>query len=314
MSSPLVSVVIPCYNAVRFVADAIRSGLEQTYPHREVIVIDDGSTDRSAEVLQSYGSAIRWETGPNRGGCAARNRGLQLAQGELIQFLDSDDWLYPNKLERQVTALTTNPQATPICDWDVIEADHVVQHVTSPDSCEDSLLPLLTRPLQTASPLHRKSLLTQVGGFREGLPCSQERDLHLRLACHGWSLQRIPEPLYAVRRLAGSVSSSLEKVLDQHLPIALRLREILQGRNAWTDERARALAAFLTRDARHLGRLGLTDKADRYFTAACELHASGGWDVAYGQLTRLLATVIGPVRLEQILYRWRRRTVTHTSI
>ncbi len=304
-STPLVSIVIPCFNAAAFVADAIRSSLEQTHRNTEVIVIDDGSTDRSVDVLHSFGSTVRWETGVNRGACAARNRGMQLATGELIQFLDADDWIYPEKLERQVAAFTRSPRATPVCDGEVFEAGEVVQRYIAPHSCHDAFRLLLTGPLPTPAPLHRREDLRRVGGFREGLPCCQERDLHLRLACHGWSLNRISEPLYGVRRVPQSLSSCLEKVLDQHWPIAQMLRQILQLRSAWTDERAHDLAAFLTRDARHFARLGRTEKAEHYFLAARDLHPSGGWDTAYGKVTRVLASVIGPVRLEQWLLPWR---------
>ncbi len=312
-TTPLVSIVIPCWNAAAYVAEAIRSCLEQTYPHTEVIVVDDGSMDGSVDVMRSFGSSIRVEIGPHRGGCAARNRGLQLAQGELIQFLDADDWLSPHKLERQVAAWASTPASTPVCDGDVVEAGQVVQRCMAPATCDDAFSALLHGPLPTPSPLHRRDLLDRVGGFREGLPCSQERDLHLRLACHGWSLNRIPESLYGVRRLPGSVSSSLEGVLDQHLPIALKLREILLSQDAWTEDRAHALAAFLTRDARHLARLGLYDKADRYFLAARQFHPSGGWDVTYGHLSRLLASVVGPTRCELWLSVWRSRFVNEVS-
>ena len=301
MNTPLVSIVIPCFNAQQWVADAIRSGLGQTYPHTEVIVIDDGSTDQSVEVLQSFGAAIRWEPGPNRGACAARNRGMELARGDLIQFLDADDWLYPHKLERQVAALNADPDATPVCDGEVIEAGQVVKRYTAPLSCQDSLIPLLNGQLPTPSPLHRKQTLEQVGGFLADLPCSQERDLHLRLASYGWPLQRVPESLYAVRRLPGSISSSYEKVLDQHLPIASRVLSILRQQGSWTDEKAISLAAFLTRDARQYVRIGRPEKATNYFSIAREYHPSGGWNMAYGRLTRIAARVIGPVNLERLL-------------
>ena len=97
MNSPLTSVVIPCYNAEGYVGEAIESALNQTYRPVEVIVIDDGSTDGSLDVIRSFGDRIRYESGPNRGPSAARNRGVQLARGELIQFLDADDVLHPEK-------------------------------------------------------------------------------------------------------------------------------------------------------------------------------------------------------------------------
>ena len=94
---PLVSILIPCYNAERWVGQAIESALAQTWPNKEVIVVDDGSTDGSLEVIKSFGDRIKWETGPNRGGNVARNRLLELSHGEWIQYLDADDYLLPAK-------------------------------------------------------------------------------------------------------------------------------------------------------------------------------------------------------------------------
>ena len=102
---PLVSIIIPCYNAENYVAEAIQAALDQTYPNCEVIVIDDGSTDRGINVIESFGDRIRWETGPNRGGSVARNRGLDIAKGEWIQFLDADDLISKNKISSQIQSL-----------------------------------------------------------------------------------------------------------------------------------------------------------------------------------------------------------------
>ncbi|HEX4350906.1 MAG TPA: glycosyltransferase, partial [Verrucomicrobiae bacterium] len=79
--SPLVSIIIPCYNAERWVKQSIQSALDQNYSPVEIIVIDDGSTDQSLEVIKSFGDKITWETGPNLGANHARNRGLDLAKG-----------------------------------------------------------------------------------------------------------------------------------------------------------------------------------------------------------------------------------------
>ena len=78
-----VSILIPCYNAERWIAQAIESALAQTWSEKEIIVVDDGSTDRSLEVIRQFDGRIRWETGPNRGGNVARNRLLELARGPL---------------------------------------------------------------------------------------------------------------------------------------------------------------------------------------------------------------------------------------
>ena len=110
MALPLVSIIIPCYNAEKEIATTIQSALAQTYADCEVIVIDDGSTDRSLEIIKGFGDKIRWRTGSNRGGCAARNIGLHLSEGEWIQFLDADDLISPNKIQAQVSQLRGLPE------------------------------------------------------------------------------------------------------------------------------------------------------------------------------------------------------------
>lgn len=105
MISRLVSIIIPCYNAEHYLEQTLQSALAQTYPQCEIIVIDDGSTDRSLEILKRYNAQIRWESGFNRGSCAARNQGLRLAHGEYIQFLDADDLLHPEKVQTHVSIL-----------------------------------------------------------------------------------------------------------------------------------------------------------------------------------------------------------------
>ena len=108
--TPLVSILIPCFNAKQWIAEAINSALAQTWPEKEVIVVDDGSTDGSLDVIQSFDGRIRWETGPNRGGNAARNRLLELARAELLQYLDADDYLLPEKIAPQMEFIRAHPE------------------------------------------------------------------------------------------------------------------------------------------------------------------------------------------------------------
>ena len=103
--SKLVSIIIPCYNAEKWLTEAIDSCLNQTYSNIEVIVVDDGSTDGSLDIIKSYGNKIIWETGKNKGGNHARNRGFVLSKGAYIQFLDADDYILPEKIARQVDFL-----------------------------------------------------------------------------------------------------------------------------------------------------------------------------------------------------------------
>ena len=101
------SAIIPVYNGERYLAPAIESALAQTYPPLEVIVVDDGSTDETAIVASGFGQQVTYYRQAHTGPGAARNRGIELARGELLAFLDADDLWEPDKLARQVVALET---------------------------------------------------------------------------------------------------------------------------------------------------------------------------------------------------------------
>ncbi|MBE9913438.1 glycosyltransferase [Paenibacillus donghaensis] len=105
-----VSVVIPAYNHEKFIGDAIESLFNQTYPHIDIIVVDDGSTDGTQKTLDRYRNRITAIRQSNSGVCAARNAGIRLARGRYICFLDSDDLFLPDKIERQLEVFHKNPK------------------------------------------------------------------------------------------------------------------------------------------------------------------------------------------------------------
>ena len=112
-----VSIVIPCYNKRAYVTQAIESALAQSHPC-EVIVVDDGSTDDSLDEIRRFDRRIRWITGPNLGGCAARNAGIDMSSGDYLQFLDADDILPQDKIARQLAALCDAPVGSiASCPW-----------------------------------------------------------------------------------------------------------------------------------------------------------------------------------------------------
>lgn len=111
MPGPLVSLIINNYNYGRFMGDAIESALAQGYPDKEVIVVDDGSTDNSRDVIASYGSRIKAVLKENGGQASAFNAGFRESKGELVCFLDSDDCWYKNKVEESVKAALAHPDA-----------------------------------------------------------------------------------------------------------------------------------------------------------------------------------------------------------
>jgi GT2 family glycosyltransferase len=197
-SFPLVSVIIPCYNAERWVREAIQSCLDQTYRPLEIIVIDDGSTDGSLAVIKSFGDAVRWETGPNRGGCAARNRGMALSRGRYIQFLDADDYILPQKIEHQVSHLEATGADGVYGDWQykIHQPDgSVIPCDPGPSgSPRDLLAGLLSNEWWVAchALLWDREAILCIGGWDEHLEAGQDRDFFLTMALVGARVEYQP--------------------------------------------------------------------------------------------------------------------------
>ena len=304
MSGPTVSIIIPCYNGEEFVSEAIESALDQSYPFKEVIVIDDGSTDNSLSVIKKFGRGIRWKSGPNWGGGAARNLGLSLTNGEYVQFHDADDLLDPKKLEKQVPVLLESGADLVYSDWRQF-------HIARPDrewicrvvpQCEDSvILALQKQNITTNSPLHRKKSLMDVGGFRENLPCCQERDLHLRLACRGARFFYLPEVLHTVRQRCGSVSNYEVRVRWWLHKILVEIYHELEEKNDLSDDRKLAFATLIASNSRRLLRFGHRKSAMEQFRTAFRMHHSGGLAGAYSRFGYYLVKLTGPERAESIL-------------
>lgn len=114
-----VSIIVPCYNAAAWLGATLESALAQTWPHREIIVVDDGSTDDSAGIAHTFKSrGVRVVTQANAGASAARNHGLRLSHGDFLQFLDADDLLSPEKISAQITLLASrSPDLLASCAW-----------------------------------------------------------------------------------------------------------------------------------------------------------------------------------------------------
>ena len=198
-ADPLVSVLIPCFNNEPHVAEAVESVLVQTHPRVEVIVVDDGSTDRSADVLRSFGDRITWEAGPNRGACAARNRAFELSSGEFVQYLDADDRLRPEKVARQLPPLLADEADLVTCRGAIFGDGKGLRPKKEPPPDPAGRQPLdlaLNCGLSTEGPLIRRSLVERVGGFRDGLPRGQEREFHWRLAAAGMRIVYLDTVLY----------------------------------------------------------------------------------------------------------------------
>ena len=296
-----VSIVIPCYNAQDFVAETIESALGQDYPDVEVVVVDDGSTDGSTRVLESFADRIRWESGPNRGACAARNRGLQLATGNYIQFVDADDVLMSDKLTTQMPFVMQHSDSLVFCAGEFMHGKTHHPHHNRKDDFSDSLIYMLRGGLPTPAPIHRREWIEQCGGWDESLPCAQERDLHLRIAAFGIPFLRIPDVLYRVRPVEDSVSSSMVRVLNQHAGTVEKVLKILQSADRLTAQYRHEIAGLLARDARSYFRLGEEKRGHNYLHLAREIHPSGGTDIAYSPAANTVRGLIGPALTERLV-------------
>jgi glycosyltransferase involved in cell wall biosynthesis len=243
----LVSILIPCYNAERWIAQAIESALAQTWIAKEVIVVDDGSADRSLEVIRSFGNRIRSETGTHQGGNAARNHLLEMAQGEWVQYIDADDYLLPDKITDQMVFLASH------ADADVVFSPVTLER-WSARGCPCELLPipkphdpwvLLARwwlP-QTGASLWRKRAISDVGGWKLDQLCCQEHELYLRLLIGNKRFVYCPRNGAIYRQWSGGTvcTHDIKEVHRRRLEIKHRAENHLAKTSQLTSERLRAL-------------------------------------------------------------------------
>lgn len=208
-----VSVVVPACNAERTIGEAVESVLHQADVPFELIVVDDGSTDRTLEIVSSLADPrLLVLSGPNRGVSAARNRGIARARGEIVAFLDADDAWLPGTLRAQIEAFRRMPAADAVYCW----VDHV--DVDGRYICPDRRvtaegdvhrLMLVHNFIHTVSAVAiRKSILDEIGGFDESLPVLEDWDLYLRLAARA-RFACVRQALVRYRRSPGSLTSRL---------------------------------------------------------------------------------------------------------
>ena len=251
VATSLVSVVIPCYNCARWIQQCIASCLYQTYPNIEIIVVDDGSTDESVEVLKQFSPHIRLEVGPNRGGNSARNRGFALSAGRYIQFLDADDYLEPDKIERQVGFLERTKFDVVYGDWRYRRHLSDVRYsyldkVEVSGSQQDILNSLLSGRWWVApgAVLYGRPVVELVGGWDEALRAAQDRDFFTSVALSGAKIGYQPGCCYIYRQYgAVTVSSSnLGRWVESHVATLKKSEGALVRTGRLTQEYKAALA------------------------------------------------------------------------
>jgi glycosyltransferase involved in cell wall biosynthesis len=167
--APRVSVIVPVYNGERFLADAIDSILAQTYPSYEVILVDDGSTDQTARIALSYPS-ILYLNQANAGTAAARNRGVEIARGEFLAFLDADDLWMPDKLSLQMAAFEADPALEIVSGY----VEQFVDPGIAPNLAKKYFVPAQTLPgYGTIAILIKRSAFDAIGPFHEDFMTSE---------------------------------------------------------------------------------------------------------------------------------------------
>lgn len=189
--APKVTVFIPVYNRARYLPVAVNSILAQTFTDFELLLIDDGSSDGSLELMQRYAAAdprIRVLTnGRNLGIPGTRNRGLQAARGEYIALLDSDDYAYPSRLAAQVRFLDRHPDHVQVGSWgSFMDADgRLLRRLRrQPTAAAEVDAELLFRCCLSNRSIMARTAVLRTHGYREDFPRCQDYELHARLAVH----------------------------------------------------------------------------------------------------------------------------------
>lgn len=234
MNAPKVSVIIPTYNRKDYVQEAINSVLAQTYQDFELIVVDDGSEDGTGEALKRFGSQIRYVYQENQGESAARNRGIRVASGRLVAFLDSDDLWLPHKLERQVAYLDAHPDVALVCS-SVLPIDsngQILDRETEgkyqlPEGKVSFETVFWNCPVNASTVLAKREALVQAGLFDMTMRWGEDWDMWARLALRAL-IAFIPEPLAYCRVHAGNMGAFLinqSEAVDRWLSGVLRSKE-----------------------------------------------------------------------------------------
>jgi glycosyltransferase involved in cell wall biosynthesis len=281
-----VSILIPCYNAGKWIRPAVDSALAQIGIDHEVVVVDDGSTDETVAILEEFGSRILLERAPHAGGNAARNRLLARSRGEWLQFLDADDYLAADKIEAQLRAVAP----ADLLRTDVIYSPVVIEAWTDDartgqathriDTGADIFTQwLLWQMPQTGGALWRRSALERIGGWNEKMPCCQEHELYFRALRAGLRF-RYADAAGAFYRHWSDVTVSrrdIRQLIDVRTTLILEFVAWLRRENQLTAPHRAAAGQMIFEMARRLAPIDL-EAAARYYKE----HREAGFILPHG--------------------------------
>lgn len=239
----LVSIIIPAFNQGHYLREAVQSCLSQTYPFFEILIIDDGSTDNTAEVAKSFSdSRVKYIFQENRGLPAARNTGIRNSQGEYLTFLDSDDCFLSRKLELLLDKMKQNPSLGFVAGRAILidqNGDIIPREF-------ETILPSPIQKLTLGNPFHVGSVLVKkewqerIGYFDESLRSYEDWDFWLRLAIAGCPMKVIPEPVSKYRFHTGQMTRKGVQMTNANMAVLEKLFSTAGLSDDW--ERMKPLA------------------------------------------------------------------------
>jgi glycosyltransferase involved in cell wall biosynthesis len=263
---PMVSVIIPTFNRMNFLPEAVKSCLDQSYDNLEIIIIDDGSNDGTEDMVSKMlestwpSDCVWYVKQKNHGASSARNHGLRIAQGDYIQFLDSDDLLMPKKLAKQIDILEESQNIEAPCCYcyglygKSLDNDkktsltRIGYRAQNPIELMRKLSSRIVHGMQTSAPLWRRSFLVAHEGWREYISLGDDLEYHVRLLVDVKKICFVDEELFWVRDHATSRLSA-DQMSVNSLDSLIRTRQsvftVLQQSGLWDAQTQRSFLSAM---------------------------------------------------------------------
>lgn len=287
--SPRVSVIIPVYNGAATISLVLQSVFDQTFADFEIVVVDDGSTDATASILEGFGSRVAIIGQPNQGFCAARNAGIAMSKGEYLALLDADDFWAPTKLEKSIAILDQSPQValvyTDVSNQDTAGRDLGTSPVDAQTAHSPTLDEMLSRlwPIMPSTVVMRRAAYEECGRFAEGF--SEDLDFWIRIREQG-EFSYLPEKL--TRFTMGPL---YPKVLRRDSRGELFVRSI---RSRYGDRACGVLQSYTQHKIRILRNTGLAElrKGNRAAARKCLIRSLSYDRAAFKTYLRIARTLL----------------------
>lgn len=240
MIKPLISVIIPLFNAEEYISECIFSVLNQTYPNFEIIVVNNNSTDSSVEIVTKLVNQninlMKLVNEPTPGASFARNTGFSISKGEYIQFLDADDFIDKDKLESQLSMFDGDTDMV-VSDYSNYSNDFSIKHRTNVfTSIEENFLEsAILKIISSGNPLYKREIIEKVGGYNQDLSSAQDWDFNLRIILENPNLKYLKGDYYKVRKVENSLSSNWINVYFNTCLVIENLKKKIQSNRLFNE-------------------------------------------------------------------------------